>query len=327
MSRTEEARLVLADADIIHLQRVLVTDTHEFIKYWRGHGKAVVADHDDAYDLILPTNAAAKFWLDGKVDIRLESGISYEKEMIPHPLQQFKDGLSICTAGITPSRILSQDWASYTPMFVVPNYLQSERYQIRKQDNSPNILLGWGGSLSHTQSFKDSGIQEALARILQEYRDVYLLIIGDQRVVDQLPVPRHKVLFQNYVPWWEWQHSLMRYDIGLAPLSGDYDDRRSNLKVAEYLMAGLPFVATRSPVYEEFYHADSGIFTEHGHNRHNYASRTESWYNAIVKMIKNIEEYRGRAAANIEQIGMTYDVDRNVPNIIDVYERIIELEK
>jgi hypothetical protein len=118
----------------------------------------------------------------------------------------------------------------------------------------------------------------------------------------------------------------MRYDIGLAPLSGDYDDRRSSLKVAEYLISGLPFVATKSPVYKRFWDVDSGIFVKHGHDKKTYDERVESWYSSTIDIIDNIEHYRAKAEHNIE-IGMQYSSDANVDTIIDVYKQIIELEK
>ena len=71
MQQTEYARGILQDADIIHLQRVLVTDTHKHVAYWRSRGKAVTVDFDDHYSLIHSDNAAAKFWLHGRVDLHL----------------------------------------------------------------------------------------------------------------------------------------------------------------------------------------------------------------------------------------------------------------
>jgi len=328
MAKTEYARSICQKADIIHLQRVLVTDTHGDILYWRSKGKAVVVDFDDAYQMIHDDNAAAPFWLHGEVEVRLPTGVEYSTKMDEHPVDQFQKGLDVCTALITPSAILSDDWRVGAPEFVVPNFLDTKLYRAApKHNNSPNIILGWGGSLSHVQSWKDSGINEALQQILQERDNIRLLIVGDHRVVDQLPMRKDRIMFSPYTAWWNWQNTLMRYDIGLAPLAGDYDDRRSNLKVAEYLMSGLPFAATKSPVYEEFFEADSGRFVEHGYDKENYQSRTEDWYYSTMDIIDRIEYYRDRAESNIETYGMRYDADRGVSKIISVYKQIIELEK
>lgn len=47
MSNTEQARSIIARSDIVHLQRVLVNDTHNLIRSWKSLGKAIVADYDD----------------------------------------------------------------------------------------------------------------------------------------------------------------------------------------------------------------------------------------------------------------------------------------
>ena len=328
MARTDYAKQICMSADIIHLQRVLVSDTHKDIGYWRSKGKAVVVDFDDAYDLIHDDNAAAPFWLHGKVSIRLESGYEYEQTMDEHPLEQFKKGLRKCTALITPSGILSDDWKVGAPEFVVPNFLRQELYRnARKHDNGDLVYLGWGGSLSHVQSWRDSGINDAIKRVLQDRDHTRLYLVGDQRVVDQLPIRKDRVIFSPYVPWWQWQRILMHYDIGLAPLAGDYDDRRSNLKVAEYLMAGLPFVATRSPVYEDFWKANSGRWAQHGHLPETYDERIESWYESMIDVVDNLGKYRKRAAKNIKTYGDRYDVDNQADTIISVYQKIIDLNK
>jgi glycosyltransferase involved in cell wall biosynthesis len=326
MKKTDEIKRICSAADIIHLQRVLTTDTHPFIQYWRSIGKAVVADWDDAYRLIGTENAASDFWYHGKVKVKLEYNIEYEHKLIEHPIEQFKKGLKICTAGITPSKVLSESWQTDVPTFVVPNYLKSSLYHAaKKQDNSPYVVVAWGGSLSHTPGWRNSGIQEAFRRILQERDYVRLLIIGDKRVVDELPLRKDRVMFRHYTPWWIWQQTLKRYDIGLAPLAGEYDDRRSSLKVAEYLLAGIPFIASNSPVYSDFTEADSGIFVKH--DDYPYDERVEDWYQSTIEMLDKLDYYNENAQKNIEEIGMTYDVDRNVDAIIAVYEEIIELER
>lgn len=328
MARTEYAKQICMQADIIHLQRVLVSDTHDDIVFWRKHGKAVVVDFDDAYDLIHDDNAAAPFWLHGKVNIRLDTGYEYEQTMEEHPVDQFRVGLKKCTALITPSKILSNDWRTGAPEFVVPNFLRKELYdQSLKHDNGDLVYIGWGGSLSHVQSWKDSGINDAMRRLLQDRNHIRLYLIGDIRVKNQLPIRKDRIIFSNYVPWWQWQQTLMHYDIGLAPLAGDYDDRRSDLKVAEYLMAGLPFVATKSPVYEDLWNANSGVFALAGHDENGYNERVESWYNGLIEVVDNIDDYRVRAQENIATYGDRYDIDKQVDSIINVYKEIISLEK
>lgn len=324
--QSDECKYVCAQADIIHIQRVLVDSTHDIIRYWTSLGKAVCADWDDSYDRILESNAAADFWLHGKITVAYPGGVEYEHVLDKHPIQQFKEGLALCTAGITPSTRLSKDWEPYTPTFVVKNYLDTELYLAEKKHANEHILIGWGGSLSHTQSWELSGAEHAMAQILREHPDVKLFIMGDERVVKQLPVPRDKIVFHPYVPWWHWSKYLRLYDIGLAPLSGEYDNRRSSLKVCEYLTMGIPFVATKSEVYEDFWDVDSGIYVDQGDDKENYDDRVEQWYNSTTEILNNLGHYYDRAIENIE-IGVGYDADDNVDTVIETYQEIINIAK
>ncbi len=328
MHRSSYARSILRKVDIFHLQRVLVQETHDYIDYWRSQGKAVVVDWDDNYGRIDSENAAKKFWLDGMVEVSIDGGVTYDAKLDPHPLKQFEEGLRHCTAGITPSHVMLGDYNKDTPVFTIENYLDARLYHsARKHNNDPCVVLGYGASLSHTKGLRQSGLHDALRQMLQERDNVRLLIVGDERLVKQLPVRRDRVWFSPYTSWWTWQKTLKRYDIGLAPLSGDYDDRRSSLKVAEYLMSGLPFVATKSPVYEKMWHVDSGRFVKPGHDKESYDERVEDWYSSTIDIIDNIEDYRERAKDNIMKEGMKYSVDENVDAIIGVYKEIIELER
>ncbi len=328
LANTKECVVYCSQADIIHLQRVLVSDTHERIKYWRNQGKAVVADWDDSYENILDSNAAAPFWKEGRVTVKVADGVEFDKKLEEHPVDQFRQGLKICTAGITPSSILSKDWQKYAPTFVVKNYFDVPRY-VAAQDNRPDkkyIYLGWGGSLSHTQSWEWSGIQHALQAILSEREDVRLFLVGDQRVLSQLPIRRDRIVFHPYVPWWDWPRMLSYYDIGLAPLAGVYDDRRSSLKLAEYIACGIPFIATASPVYGEFFQVDSGKFILPGAEADNYTVRAEDWYKNTIEVIEHLSDYREKAKNNMH-IGARFNTDDNVNEVIEIYEKIIRMEQ
>ena len=324
--QTEECKAICSRADIIHLQRVLVNHTYEHIKYWISRGKAVCPDWDDSYDNILESNAASDFWMHGKVSIKMPGGGKHEHELGQHPIEQFSTGLQLVTAGITPSKILSKDWEQYTPTFVVENYIDSEIYLREKKPPNDKIFIGWGGSLSHTQSWENSGVQDALAQILSEREEVRLFIVGDKRIVDQVPIPRKRIVFHPYVSWWHWPKYLRLYDIGIAPLAGVYDDRRSSLKVLEYTTMGIPFVATKSPVYESFFDVDSGIFVPSGDDKDGYNDRVEAWYTSTIDILDNLEDYVTRGSRNIE-IGLKYDADYNVDKVIGIYQEIVELTK
>jgi hypothetical protein len=271
LKRTTESMVACAEADVIVIQRVMLAESIERALYWIERGKKVLVDFDDAYDLIGKENAAYPFWGEGLVDITDANGRTFQRKLIPHPVEQFKSGLSQITGSITPSSQLCKDWGVYNRSFRIENYLDSNRYHAakRKKRNSRKISIGWGGSLSHLTSFSHSGVQKALQNVLSKYSNVELLIFGDERVVKQLPF-KEKVRHIPYVMWRDWPKMLNLYDIGIAPLAGKYDARRSALKVKEYICMGIPFVATSGMPYldiEESKKAKSGIFVNQRRER------------------------------------------------------------
>lgn len=312
--------------DIAIIHRVLTNETHKQIEYWRRKGKAVVLDGDDHYEGIESTNASFKFWGEGQVMITLEDGRSYEKPMSTHPIEQFRHGLSLCTASTSPSELLCQDWSRYAPSFHVPNYMNRDIYTFssRKPFDEDKIVIGWGGSLSHTQSFQDSGVMEALKRVMGKRKNVYLLIVGDKRVVDMLPLPKDRILYLHYVKWDEWPKLVNSwYDIGIAPLAGEYDQRRSFIKPLELTLLGIPFVATRGYPYKEFFNKLSpkaGLFIDQGALDKANQSNPDGWESALNRIIDEIDERRLTRVDASE-----FTLQERAKDIVTTYEKILEI--
>lgn len=325
LAQSSEAKLACARADVIVLQRVLIDDSLPQVDYWRNRGKAIVIDFDDAYDLIRPDNAAYGFWHGGEIDVTLGTGYKYKRKMEPHPVEQFKNGLSHVSALTTPSRVLCNDWSRYAPAEYLPNYLDLPRYERFQKKQNEKITIGWGGSLSHIPGFTDSGISQALGQLFSERDDIQFLLVGDDRVIKELPIPAKQKLYCPYVKFNDWPGVLLRYDIGIAPLFGKYDCRRSHLKVMEYVAMGLPYIATRSAVYREFFDA-GGLYVEQGDLDKCDVGNAEGWYTAIKEVVDSFDNYKSIAAQSKIDFRSTYDVNLNVNNIIDTYTRIIEGE-
>jgi hypothetical protein len=306
----------------------LVDESLEQALFWMKRGKAVVLDIDDGYTHVLATNPAYSFWQLGQATINTPHG-SYTTKLDTHPLIQLERGLSQITALTAPSRTLLNDWKHVVRTFHVPNYIDSRQYLAAQKAQNDHIVIANGSSMGHTESFAVSGIREALQRIVQEYNDVRVMIVGDKRIAEGLPLPKDKLIFRPYVTYDNWPSVVAQYSIGVAPLASTFDMRRSPIKILENILMGIPFVATGDShcrVYEDFYNVDSGTFVSYGDetNSDTYDKRVDEWYIALKKTIDNLSDYRERAKANVD-IAMNWDVDRNVGNIVAAYEEILNL--
>lgn len=326
LRNTTEAQKWCNWADIITIQRVVIDESIERTVFWKQRGKAVALTWDDGYNFVDESNPAAAYWSRGTVTVNTPYG-SYESKLDKHPLDQFKVGLRECAGGIVPSRILANDWRQYSPVFYLPNYPKSRRYVGAIRKKSDYIVLGFGGSLGHKPSFTHSGILPALSRIIREYDNARLLLIGDRRIADLVPIAKSKLIYQNYVPYHEWPNTLAQMTISLAPLSQPFDMRRSMIKCMEAALMGIPLVTTGDAlytVYKDFYGTPGMVFVPSELTIDSYDQRAELWYQSLKMVIDNLPLYQQRAKESIE-IGMEWDVDRNAPNILKVYEQILEL--
>lgn len=324
-----ERKEIVSQADIIVVERLLVEEARDVARFWHDRGKAVVIDIDDSYSRLQPVeesfNAAARFWNQGMVDIHYGS-VTYAKKLSVSPLEQFRQGLAHVTGLTSPSKYLNSEWKLFCKTWEIPNFLDSERYlPYRKEYRGvpKEILIFWGGSMSHMISFSRSGVSLALRKIIAKYPHVKFLLAGDNRILNVLKLPSDRVIYQPYVTYKEWPMVLSRASIVIAPLAGLYDSHRSNIKIMESSVLQLPAVATGSPTYEAFIDRKIGLYTKDwGEDDTGLDARADDWYNLLSETIENYDFHKKKAIADSEQAEYFW-IDNRVPDILATYEDII----
>ena len=328
--QSEDIRFHCSRADLIIIQRVLVEESIDHVRAWRGRGKPLVVDFDDAYALLRPEdgNQATVFWYEGKVEVKHQTGISYWKVLDRHPLQQFYEGGRICTGFTMPSRILQADYCWDTPCWFIPNfiwtppYLKEKALRAKLPHRSDELIIGWGGSMSHINSFKRSGVSEALRRVFLKRRHVKFMLCGDQRILPLLPLPANRIIFKQYVTWQDWPKILGLYDIGIAPLQGRYDSSRSQIKALEFSLMGIPFVAAGCPPYQDWMDEGIGSYIQDGPESES-EKRADEWEAKLIDLIDNYDYHAGLMGTKFDY-AMTWDASANADNLVKIYEDIID---
>ena len=326
---TDEIRAWCARADIIIVQRVLVEESRDRVEYWHEKKKPIILDFDDSYEKLRPEdgNQASKFWYDGEVDVRHQMGVTYTKKLDIHPLEQVKMAAKFISGFSMPSKILAEDWQWLAPCYYIPNFIDSPRYLSAKKtkvwkSTGDELVIGWGGSLSHLNSFKFSGILDALTRVFKQRKNVKFLLAGDERIMPLLKLPRDRIIFQQYVMWSDWPKVMAKMDIVVAPLFNRYDHSRSGIKLMESALMGLPVVATGCPTYEDWMNKNIGLYINDG-PKEEMKDRSELWEQKLLDVIDHYSEYRDEMASHIDY-AMSWDVDANVKYIESVYKEVIE---
>jgi glycosyltransferase involved in cell wall biosynthesis len=312
VANTAYSQKICGEADIIVVERNLFGDTLTMIQYWKGRNKTVLAIFDDGYHIMHPQNISYGFWMDGELKRQNDAGQIEVHKLVPHPMTQFKWGLKMVKGVQVPSQKLADDWSSISKTYYVHNYLEADRYQnVEPMHKRDEKVIGWCGSLSHHSSFTDSGVLDALRRIARKRSDVFFLISGDQRLYEMLETK--KKMFQPFVPREQWTSLVKSLDIGLAPLSGEFDKCRSWIKALEYMALKIPWIGTDYPTYTDI--KEFGFMVNNG---------MYNWENAINEVLDHYPDYKKLADNQAYEFAMEQTSDKNIEKVtLRLYEKLI----
>ena len=278
------------------------------MRYWIGLGKAMAVDLDDDYLGLPRSNPAYPFWHENS------------EHLDPPPLVMLEKGIQIANALLSPNRNILQDWAHVGKGYYLPNYaraawwidLPTRAEQQAKLGLTNKIVIGWGGSVSHYDSWWGSGLREAAVDICRQFPQVVWLICGnDARIYEQLDVPIANKQYQPGVAPEDWPKVVKAFDIGVAPLAGTFDQRRSWIKTLEYGLAGVPWLASAGEPYQG--HAGLGQLIPPGAN---------AWTRALRTMIRNLDEEQKLADARVD-FYRQWLMQNQMPNLQKIYTAII----
>lgn len=339
-----QTQKALGYADVLSFQRnILTPEVYAAMDYWRALGKLVTVDIDDHYGDLPPSNPAHGYW------IRNLGGMP-----LP-PVAALEEGMRHADALTTPSKVLCQDWEHVVPAYYIPNYTRRAWYEplMQKPLGAPDlvfgyeqgtdgaltltaprrdgsegwVILGWGGSISHVDSWLYSGIVEALDRLFEKRPNVRLKFCGHETRLDYI-FQRwgDRVLRQGGVRPEHWPAVVSTFDVGLAPLDtrpldppwrpgapvAAYDERRSWLKGIEYLSAGVPWVASDSLTYTDL-------------RRHGtlVANTADAWFRALDNKVEHLAAEK-HLAWDLRRLALKrYTMEANANAYGDVFGRII----
>lgn len=272
-----ETQNALHESSVIVLERLLMKESHEFIKDMRFKGKKVFVTFDDNYGL-MPAGAGKSYetWRGGKSAVGGRGAI----------LNEFRGGLSLCDGFMVPSKVLAEDFRAYNPNpQFVPNYLLGDFWDKLPGKDPDNFVIGWGGSSGHYESWGGSSLISALESLCAKYPRLYLhLQTRDPRILKILDSAKVRYRAYDWVRFEEWPKIVASFNLYAMPLSGAYDLRRSALKTTESAMAGVPWIATKAPPYLE---SKGGILVDDTKKKH-----SENWFRAIDSLIKDKALYQ-----------------------------------
>jgi glycosyltransferase involved in cell wall biosynthesis len=316
IQNTQEAQSICAGSDLLVIHRYLYGPVLQAIEYWKARDKKVIVDFDQAINYLTPDIPIHSFWLQGE-PLKDHVGVNQGsvQSIDPSPLEQFKWGLGLIDAAVVSSMRLVVDWSPFTDVYEIPDYLNTDQYLAFKQPHDDKIRIGLAYGARCT-SVKNSGLATALNKICRIFPNVELVVCGvDDDVSEMLEVPSSQLIVHRSNQFDEWAAILLKLDIGLVPIYGDYDLRLSRINLLEFMISKTPWIASGQPSFREF--------SRYGRLVDNSA---DGWELSIIKAMDNIDKLQTWASGEPFLFALSQDVNENIDKVVKLFTYILNKE-
>jgi len=223
--------------DVVLFERNI---TPERVDKLRAAGaKRIIVTFDDHYGLLPPYMASREYWKQN--------------------YKGFLRALGMVDEVVVPNVRLVNYFSAYARKITyLPNYLDPERWP--EPATHREKIIGWGGSLGHVESWRNNNLQIAVRTFLKDHSDWRFRCFGPALPAEWMK-RSSQIEHSTWVPFDEWPSRVNDFMIGLAPLSGEYDSYRSNLKLLEYQRLAIPWVASFDTPYSRPMRLSGGHLT------------------------------------------------------------------
>jgi hypothetical protein len=307
---TPAAQKTCAGSDILVIYRYLYGPILNALQYWKARDKKVIVDFDQAINYLSSDKPGYSFWFEGAP---WDDDTIRNKNLIdPTPLEQFKWGLGMVDAATVSSGRLVDDWSQFTSVYEISDYINTYQYPALNQNHENEIWIGLGSSVNY-ESFNKSGLLSAMEKVCKERPQVRLILCNPENSLD-LGLDINPAQLYIYTPRFfeEWVNILLKLDVGLAPIYGNYDLRLSPGGLLEFMISKIPLIASAQLTFYEL--SQYGQWVQ---------NTSDAWKNAILSTVDQLGVYKKKAAKEPFLFAISQDVSVNIDKILKVYASII----
>lgn len=255
-------------ADLIILSSVVDKEGIALIRQYQvEQGKKVVVDSDDGLSL----NDDSPF--------KPEHSLAQASEVI-------KITMGMADMVTTTTKYLAKELSVLNPnVMVLPNSMDMKKWDLPKSTNTSNqFRIGWAGSVTHLDDLKM--IVSPLKRVMDEYPNVKLIMVGETRIAEEFRGYNIETMLGVEFNAWPQRLNGLALDLALAPLRDTPFNRcKSNIKFLEYSIAKIPGVYSPTVYNPPF----GGGHTPFDGNLGHIAFNEDQWYRCIKNMILSKE--------------------------------------
>jgi hypothetical protein len=291
VENTSRAQRLCGESDLLVIYRYLYDSILSIVQYWQARDKKVIVDFDQAFDLLSPDSPDALFWQKGH---RMDGCFDSPARISPPPLEQFKWGLAILDAATVNSYRLADDWAQFTKIYTLPDYLNTDQYPALNQPLEGEIRLGLGYR-ARASAAASSGLMPAIERVCRQY-----------------PQVKFVEFTQPCAGLDEWVSHLSTLDIGLMPAHDPYDMRLGSYDLLEFMISKISWLASANAQFQPF--------SAYGDLVKNTA---QDWEAALLDAVDHLEARREEAGGSAFLFALSQNLASNLAAILKVYETIL----
>ena len=279
------------NADIIKFYRGFVIyrtpwteHMDNFVKLAKANNKVVFYDIDDlVFDLKYTSTIK-----------ELDNFTKEQREEYDDGVRRYEKMLEACDYGISTTKVIVDEMKKHVKDACIDKNVASLQMQkfsnlalkeVKKDDNK--IIIGYAsGSITHNADF--DLIAPALMKILDNYENVYLKLIGVLKVPDELKKYGNRILTSPFVDYTKLPYILRSLDINLAPLEDTFfNTAKSSIKWMEAGLVKIPTVASDvGNFHDSITDGVDGILC-----------KDDEWYSKLEKLVLD-KEYRKKIGDN-----------------------------
>jgi len=280
------------DVDVVHVHRYSEPELRRTLRRLRDRGVAIVWDNDDDYS---------------SSRINARGGLRVQERQA-----NLGGMLELADLVTTTNPYLAERYRSWgaAEVAVVENYIppnyQADRAAVARDEDV--VTIGWIGAGEHLFDLRDLELRATFQRLLDAHPNVRFATVGLA-----LGLPAERCRNARLVEYRDLASHAASYDIGLAPIADTpFNRARSNVKLKEYAVMGVPWLA--SPI---------GPYAGLGERQGGRLVPDDRWYEELERLVLD-RRARQKLAKRALKWGRSQRIDRNAREWEAALKRAVE---
>ncbi|HKG37793.1 MAG TPA: hypothetical protein VKB25_02290 [Conexibacter sp.] len=282
----------IGDVDVIHVHRYSEQETRQALARLRDQGVAIVWDNDD--DL---------------------TGSPFKKKGAMRAQQEqtrVTAMLEVADLVTTTSPYLAEQYRGWgaAEVAVVENYIPANYAADRHANGArgDSVTIGWIGAGEHYHDLEQLQLRDTFRQLLETHPDVRFATVGLK-----LGLPAERCHHTALVQYGDLARHAASYDVGIAPIVDiPFNRARSNIKLKEYAVMGVPWLA--SPI---------GPYVGLGERQGGRLVADDRWYEELERLVVE-RKARQKLAKRALKWGDSQRIHNNLPAWEAPLQRAVE---